>query len=107
MIAAPGLQCKLTGRRCQCSACGEFFNSCSLFDRHRVGSHANEARERRCLSRNEMTARGWSVNSSGFWIRSQMPTSDGTTTIQDVINKPEYERPARYGAFTQVKARST
>jgi hypothetical protein len=29
----------LTGRRCLCSACGEYFSADSNFDRHRQGDH--------------------------------------------------------------------
>ncbi len=30
---------KLTGKRCQCSACGEFFSVVANFDKHRRGEH--------------------------------------------------------------------
>jgi hypothetical protein len=56
----------LTGNRCQCSACGEYFNSSTAFDRHRVGSFQH--RTRRCLSIPEMTARGFCKNPAGFWM---------------------------------------
>jgi hypothetical protein len=46
--------------RCLCRACGEFFNSVSVFDEHR--------RAGRCLSGDEMRARGWLVSTAGFWI---------------------------------------
>jgi len=62
---------KLTGSRCQCSACGEYFNRPSLFDRHRAGSYQPLAR--RCLSPDEMRAKGWRKNSAGFWIGAGMP----------------------------------
>ncbi|MCC6170659.1 MAG: hypothetical protein IT481_01390 [Gammaproteobacteria bacterium] len=57
---------RLTGARCRCGGCGERLNSITAFDRHRVGPF--EAR--RCLSPEEMLARGWLVNSAGFWITS-------------------------------------
>lgn len=56
---------KLTGSRCRCSACGEFFNSVSVFDAHRTGPHGPG---RRCLTAEEMVSRGWLKNSQGFWI---------------------------------------
>ena len=31
--------CKLTGKRCQCPGCGEYFSTVSNFDRHRKGKH--------------------------------------------------------------------
>lgn len=60
----------LTGNRCQCSACGERFNSVSVFDRHRVGyfDSAEHRGARRCLHHREMLARGWSLNAAGSWI---------------------------------------
>lgn len=40
-----------------CAACREPFISQRLFDEHRVGKfHPNE---RRCLSKDEMVAKGW------------------------------------------------
>lgn len=57
---------KLAGSRCQCPACGEYFNSTTAFDRHRVGSHQH--RTRHCLSISEMTARGFCKNPAGFWM---------------------------------------
>lgn len=63
----------LTGRRCLCTACGEYFNSESVFDHHRTGrfERGGVAGSRRCLSVSEMLARGWSLNRAGFWITKQ------------------------------------
>ncbi len=47
---------KLTGRRCQCAACGEYFNTVFAFDKHRTGSHAKD--QRRCLKAHEMENTG-------------------------------------------------
>lgn len=47
-----------------CSGCGEDFNGVSLFDQHRVGKHGVD---RRCLTTDEMLARGWRRNRSGRW----------------------------------------
>lgn len=33
----PRTSARLTGKRCQCSACGEFFSALTAFDKHRVG----------------------------------------------------------------------
>lgn len=56
---------KLVGNRCQCAACGAYFNRVSTFDRHRVGEFGVS---RRCLSEQEMQAKGWKPNAKGFWI---------------------------------------
>jgi len=60
---------KLTGCRCQCCACGDYFGSDSVFDRHRVGQHGVG---RRCLSAAEMSALGWTRSRRGFWIKSRL-----------------------------------
>lgn len=60
-----GRKSRLTGNRCECTACGEMFNGVSGFDRHRVGRHGVG---RRCLNVSEMTARGYSRNEAGFWV---------------------------------------
>ena len=57
---------KLSGDRCQCTACGEYFNSTGMFDRHRVDKYPN----RRCLTTDEMSLKGYTTNRAGFWIRS-------------------------------------
>jgi hypothetical protein len=54
---------KLTGNRCQCSACGEYFTSVRSFDRHRVGQFGIG---RRCLTRAELDAGGFERNARGF-----------------------------------------
>ncbi|MGQ0834974.1 MAG: FDXHR family putative zinc-binding protein [Gammaproteobacteria bacterium] len=59
----------LTGNRCRCSACGQHFNSVTVFDRHRTGSWP----DRRCLSPAEMSAKGWLRNDASFWITGRMP----------------------------------
>ncbi|OOG43233.1 hypothetical protein B0E52_09865 [Rhodanobacter sp. C06] len=55
---------KLTGNRCQCTACGEYFNGVQPFDRHRVGSFGTD---RRCLDVQAMEAAGFVRNAAGFW----------------------------------------
>ena len=54
---------KLTGRRCQCGGCGEYFNSLGAFEKHRVGF--------RCLTVGQMTEKGMIVSKLGWWISSQ------------------------------------
>jgi hypothetical protein len=62
----------LKGNRNQCGACGEYFNSVKPFEIHRIGKHGVN---RRCMTREEMLARGMSLNKEGFWISSKMPES--------------------------------
>jgi hypothetical protein len=59
---------KLSGNRCRCHHCGEYFNSLRGFDRHRTGTFKERGVHRRCLSVAELVARGWSKNEDGFWI---------------------------------------
>lgn len=61
---------KLTGDRCQCPACDEYFNSTAAFDKHRRGEHGVN---RHCLTPETMLERGMSKNKTGFWITSAMP----------------------------------
>ncbi len=81
----------LTGNRCQCMACGDWFNSTSTFDRHRVGAFETpmQASTRRCLSAGELTARGWQRNAAGFWI--ERPRQGPTIRAQG----PRMNVPAR------------
>jgi hypothetical protein len=79
MIAA-----KLTGSRCQCSACGELFNSVSVFDRHRVGNWENRGANRRCLTIPQMQAKGWRLNIRGFWIERSRPDAAPRNGDRDV-----------------------
>jgi hypothetical protein len=44
--------------------CGENFGGVKLFNEHRIGQHG---KDRRCLTPQEMTARGWSQDSGGRW----------------------------------------
>ncbi len=55
---------KLTGNRCQCTACGECFNGVQPFDKHRTGE---PGLNRRCLTVPEMIAVGFIRNVRGFW----------------------------------------
>lgn len=61
---------RLTGNRCQCPSCGDYFNGLSAFDYHRVGSYAKpgQPNTRRCLTMAEMEAAGFIRNAAGFWM---------------------------------------
>lgn len=54
---------KLTGNRCQCTACGEFFSSPRSFDRHRIGDYA---KRRECIPAAQLLTNGWTRTSRGF-----------------------------------------
>lgn len=60
---------RLTGNRCQCPTCGEYFNGVQPFDRHRVGEYAKagQPNTRRCLTVAELDAAGFIRNAAGFW----------------------------------------
>jgi len=86
MIAA-----RLTGSRCRCTACGELFNSVSVFDRHRVRNWARRGANRHCLNVAQMRDRGWRVNVRGFWIeRSRLDTKprSGVPAVADLEGRP-------------------
>ena len=72
---------RLTGSRCRCATCGQHFNSLSTFDRHRVGGWMGNGVDRRCLTVDEMSLRGWSRNLCGFWIERKR--IDATRTTSD------------------------
>lgn len=74
---------KLTGNRCRCTACGDYFNSTSTFDRHRAGSFAPPGvwhHQRRCLTSAELVAKGWRRNVRGFWI--ERPREAATARVE-------------------------
>jgi len=64
---------KLSGDHCQCSVCGEYFNSTAAFDKHRTGQGSN----RRCLLLSDMFRAGMAISSRGWWVTSaeKMPAS--------------------------------
>lgn len=70
--------------RCQCTACGEFFNSTTVFDRHRVGAFegSETPSQRHCLSTTEMDSRGWTIDPRGCWGRT------GSEGVGDDITGP-------------------
>jgi len=91
---------KLTGRRCECTACGDLFNSESAFDRHRIGefTYLDGASSRRCLTETELLDAGWSRNGAGAWItrpflartesHKQGAEGEGATYLAGVADGP-------------------
>ena len=60
----------LRGDRNQCAGCHELFNSSHAFEKHRTGEHGID---RRCLTADEMLAKGMHKGADGFWRGSAMP----------------------------------
>lgn len=60
---------QLRGDRNQCPGCNRYFNSTGAFQKHRTGEYG---KDRRCMTEEEMIAKGMSINSDGFWIGSKM-----------------------------------
>ena len=63
---------KLTGGRCQCAGCGDYFGSERAFDRHRVGDYAEAGQRqgaRRCLTYAEMMEAGWHRSARGYLLQ--------------------------------------
>lgn len=58
----------LTGNRNQCQSCKQYFNSNKAFDKHRRGEFGVN---RRCLTPDEMKAKGMLINHAGFWITKE------------------------------------
>jgi len=61
---------KLTGRVCQCTVCGEVFNSEAGFNKHRIGTHGVD---RRCMTPDAMREAGMALNSRMRWVGSAFP----------------------------------
>lgn len=81
---------KLTGNRCQCTACGQYFNGAQPFDRHRVGDCGN----RRCLSVAEMEAAGFIRNAVGFWC--------DRANAKHAMRPRAHNIPARFGTWAMA-----
>lgn len=72
----------LNGDRNQCQTCKEYFNSSGAFDKHRVGEHGLN---RRCRTREEMQAKGMSLNKDGFWITQKMDSAALSRKVKDLV----------------------
>lgn len=70
----------LSGQRNQCRGCDQYFNSNKAFDKHRRGDYEHG---RRCLTPEEMMAKGMSLNKAGFWITEKMPEAVSNLRRQD------------------------
>ena len=71
----------LRGDRNQCQGCKEYFNSTGAFEKHRTGQYGVD---RRCRTPEEMIAKGFSLNATGYWIASKMPDHMKKRDLQNV-----------------------
>jgi len=62
---------KLKGQMSLCRKCGVVFNSTRAFDKHRIGEHGVS---RRCMTEEEMLAKGMAVNARGLWVTALRAT---------------------------------
>jgi hypothetical protein len=79
---------KVGKRRNQCGGCKVFFNSVTAFDKHRTGEYGVD---RRCMTVDEMSASGMSVNEAGYWIGSSMERwkneDDASEEVEDSVEQ--------------------
>lgn len=71
--------------RCQCAACKEYFNSVAAFDKHRTG----RPEERRCMTEEEMRAKGMDKNQVGYWVTALHMSWDGFKAPRHIVDKSE------------------
>lgn len=55
---------KLSGRRCQCGGCGQYFAGITGFEKHRTGAYGSD---RRCMTVAEMAEAGLVETVAGWW----------------------------------------
>ena len=68
---------------CQCSGCGEYFNSELPFRLHRFGTHG---KSRRCLTAAEMLEKGMAVSAKGYWVSKLREKPDSGTALPAQID---------------------
>jgi|GEM_PF-1646855 len=88
---------RLTGNRCQCPTCGEYFNGVQPFDKHRTGDYAKpgQPNTRRCLTVAELEAAEFIRNAAGFWC----DRADAKYATRPRAH--EFPAPRTYGAMVQ------
>jgi hypothetical protein len=69
-----------------CCGCGRTFASLSAFDLHRTGKFQHKMR--RCLTEQNMLAKGMVQNAKGWWMRSSFE-GELPWTISDESNEEE------------------
>jgi hypothetical protein len=65
---------------CLCKACGLYFRSVGGFDSHRVN--------RRCLSQDELQARGYEPSHDGYWRIPSREWTHGYHQLPNAANSP-------------------
>lgn len=70
---------RLTGSRCQCTVCGDYFGSERGFDRHRIGEVGSPAR--RCLTPSELQGAGWDRDARGFWLQPDLRRAGAAISV--------------------------
>ncbi|KAI3593899.1 hypothetical protein D9X30_1074 [Cupriavidus sp. U2] len=77
----------LTGDRNQCPTCGEYFNSMSAFDKHRIGEFGTD---RRCMTETEMNSAGMVKNAEDFWL-TRARTQQSVSSLTRKAKQPRSE----------------
>jgi hypothetical protein len=62
------------------SLCHESFNGDEVFERHFVGEYGPT---RRCRTPEEMEARGWALNSKGYWGKAKVEGDDWWKSLKE------------------------
>ena len=82
----------LTGCRCQCTSCMEYFASPGAFDRHRRGAFARPGsiqHARYCLTVAEMLATGWARNPRGFLMAPDARRAGAGSAATQPASRPQ------------------
>lgn len=82
---------RLTGNRCQCPACGEYFGNVRGFDRHRTGDYG---KVRRCISAADLLANGWVRNERGFLLTPDPRRAGADIRARSVRSATQHPSPA-------------
>jgi hypothetical protein len=69
MLVGTAAYLTLTGNVSHCTSCGLTFRSAHGFDKHRIGAYSSAppAYGRRCLTPDELRARGYEPDGKGRW----------------------------------------
>ena len=82
ILGKPG-QPSFRGDVNQCPTCFTVFNSSKAFDKHRVGDFT----ARRCLSDDEMLAKGMGPNRYGRWVSEKMTQEQVERLLSRMLQK--------------------
>jgi hypothetical protein len=96
----------LTGCRCQCTSCQEYFASPGAFDRHRKGLFASPdspQHSRHCLTAAEMLAAGWARNPRGFLMAPDARRAGAGSAATQAANRPQHATQSGYALLGQLQ----